>query len=63
MSCMCLFIPDFIGFKKDHYNEKLLNRIKNINRRINSMIESRFEAFNPHLNEDQLKDLLSFIRN
>lgn len=62
LSCVCLFIPDFIGFKKEHYDNMLLSRIKNIDRHINSMINLGYEAFNQQLNEEQLKDLLSFIR-
>lgn len=63
MSCACLFIPDILGVKKEHYDNMLLSRIKIINHQIETMKKSGYEAFNPQLNEDRINDLLSYIRN
>ena len=63
MTCFCFFDPDFTGIKRNHYDEMLLSRLNRTNRNIISMVQSGYEAYNPNIDENQMKDLLSFIRN
>ena len=63
MTCFSFFVPDFTGIKKNHYDEMLLRRLNHINKHILSMVQSGYEAYNPNIDENHMKDLLSFIRN
>lgn len=63
MTCFCFFVPDFTGIRRNHYDEMLLSRLNRTNRNIISMVQSGYEAYDPNIDENQMKDLLSFIRN